>query len=630
MTDFPDLKLKAMVSYPANIIGGTGLTATKSNGSIVLDFAWQEFGAINAIPTSPTSYVLTYDTVTNAYVMVPSHLLGGGVSGIADAPNDGTLYGRQNAGWINIPGATPANAPPNMDGIATIGTSLLYARQDHIHPSDTTRLGEAPTDGFSYGRASGAWSKVLPLSGGTLTGALTLNADPTTALGAATKQYVDAHTASAGFDSIAPTTTRGDLIYRNATTNTRLGAGTVGYLLQTNGAGADPSWMGFSQNAAGATTRTWQAKAAERVSILDFGGGPGVADNSPALNAALAYSNCVYIPPGTYTFNSTVIYTYPNNTASLTLTGAGQDMTILNFPTTAGLQFNFITDQNSLHLRDMTLTTGQAGAATGIYLQQNATGAEFAINLAQSDITSVTLRGNDGYQKVNYWINGIEVFGISNVNFISVMIAGRSSYGGNGINILGTSDQTRIPAGFNFFGCEFSGLSVGLIYGAYTQGVVVLGSNFTNCQKGIYAPGGTTGLLDQLTVNSSQFNCQQQNIWLEATVLDVMISNNLMLQGPGSYGIVVTAASSTVISGNTFAGDDANEPGTTGIHIIGWSSYASVITGNNFREITTGVWNDTGSKNVNVQSNGYSRVSNMIFPGVPASGSGNTQGSGSW
>jgi hypothetical protein len=26
-----------------------------------------------------------------------------------------------------------------MDGTATVGTSLLFARQDHIHPSDTTR-----------------------------------------------------------------------------------------------------------------------------------------------------------------------------------------------------------------------------------------------------------------------------------------------------------------------------------------------------------------------------------------------------------------------------------------------------------------------------------------------------------
>ena len=33
----------------------------------------------------------------------------------------------------------PGTAPPIMDGTATIGTSLLFARQDHIHPSDTSR-----------------------------------------------------------------------------------------------------------------------------------------------------------------------------------------------------------------------------------------------------------------------------------------------------------------------------------------------------------------------------------------------------------------------------------------------------------------------------------------------------------
>ena len=77
------------------------------------------------------------------------------VSGyITDAPSDGHYYGRMNAAWATV---TP----------------------------------EAPSDGNTYGRLNGAWSAALPISGGTLTGALTLNADPTAALGAATKQYVD-------------------------------------------------------------------------------------------------------------------------------------------------------------------------------------------------------------------------------------------------------------------------------------------------------------------------------------------------------------------------------------------------------------------------------------------------------
>ena len=52
-------------------------------------------------------------------------------------------------------------------------------------------LGDAPLDGKTYGRMNATWVQVLPISGGALTNFLTLNADPTSALHAATKQYVD-------------------------------------------------------------------------------------------------------------------------------------------------------------------------------------------------------------------------------------------------------------------------------------------------------------------------------------------------------------------------------------------------------------------------------------------------------
>jgi hypothetical protein len=37
-------------------------------------------------------------------------------------------------------GPSPAAATPLMDGVGAVGTSLLYAREDHVHPSDTSRL----------------------------------------------------------------------------------------------------------------------------------------------------------------------------------------------------------------------------------------------------------------------------------------------------------------------------------------------------------------------------------------------------------------------------------------------------------------------------------------------------------
>lgn len=76
-------------------------------------------------------------------------------------------------GFIYVPiFVNPATVAPIMDGTATVGTSLLYARQDHIHPRDTSRVA---------------------LSGGTMTGALILSGNPTDNLGAATKQFVDNH-----------------------------------------------------------------------------------------------------------------------------------------------------------------------------------------------------------------------------------------------------------------------------------------------------------------------------------------------------------------------------------------------------------------------------------------------------
>jgi hypothetical protein len=101
------------------------------------------------------------------------------------------------------------------------------------------------------------------------------------------------------FDSLAPTTTRGDIIFRNATTNARLAAGTSGYHLQAAGAGADPAWAGFLRTGTGAVTRTWNSKCSERISVLDFGAtGDGTTDDSTAFTNAIAAASgkVVWVP----------------------------------------------------------------------------------------------------------------------------------------------------------------------------------------------------------------------------------------------------------------------------------------------------------------------------------------------
>jgi hypothetical protein len=93
---------------------------------------------------------------------------------------------------VTIVGSTPMfPEPPDNQlygrrGPAGSGAWALIAA--------TTGPPEAPNDGAIYGRGgtTPAWVAVLPRAGGTMTGALILAADPTSAMQATTKQYTDA------------------------------------------------------------------------------------------------------------------------------------------------------------------------------------------------------------------------------------------------------------------------------------------------------------------------------------------------------------------------------------------------------------------------------------------------------
>lgn len=78
---------------------------------------------------------------------------------------------------VSITTPEASNANPQMNGAADSGSSTLFARADHVHPSDTSRL---------------------PLTGGTMSGDIDMDGHgitglptPTNNSDAATKQYVD-------------------------------------------------------------------------------------------------------------------------------------------------------------------------------------------------------------------------------------------------------------------------------------------------------------------------------------------------------------------------------------------------------------------------------------------------------
>lgn len=184
--------------------------------------------------------------------------------GVTDAPSDGTLYARESGAWQHITHTditdwTAALAPyalissiptvpsasislPLMDSVANAGSGTTWSRADHVHPTDTSRYSASNPSGYQTAAqvtaalgpyaltsalpvasnaipamnsvgASGssvAYTRgdhvhpsdttKLSLSGGTMTGALILNADPTAPLGAATMQYVTNSVSNANID----------------------------------------------------------------------------------------------------------------------------------------------------------------------------------------------------------------------------------------------------------------------------------------------------------------------------------------------------------------------------------------------------------------------------------------------
>jgi hypothetical protein len=109
---------------------------------------------------------------------------------------------------------------------------------------------------------------------------------------------------------------------------------------------------------------------------VDFGADPsGVADASPAMAAAMARANAagrstnrIYIPAGSYLFDSTV-----NHLANVIVFGAGPN-TILNFPSTVATAWSFAKTFTRAELGNLQILGSQASpAAVGLDLDRSQT-----------------------------------------------------------------------------------------------------------------------------------------------------------------------------------------------------------------------------------------------------------------
>ncbi len=189
---------------------GTGLTLTGTTFSITnTTVTANSYGAANSVGTFTVNAQGQLTAAATVSIAIDTSQITSGTLGV---PRGGTGLSSIAAGDLLYGSAT--NTLSTLGGAAT----------------DNVLLSGGVSGAPSWGKVSltAAVSGTLPIANG------------------GTGQT----TASGAFDALAPTTTRGDIIYRNATTNTRLAVGTANQALLSDG--TDPVW-GLVSLSAGVT-----------------------------------------------------------------------------------------------------------------------------------------------------------------------------------------------------------------------------------------------------------------------------------------------------------------------------------------------------------------------------------------
>ena len=165
------LEIKGIVAsvsdLPSTVASGSVYlvgTEPPYDGYLYADGGWTYIGVVGVgengrgiVSITKTStvglvdtYIITYTdginpttfTVTNGQDGVPGvGVPAGGTAGQILAKASGTDY---DTDWVNqSAGVDPATATPLMDGTGAVGSSVKYAREDHVHPTDTSRASQA-------------------------------------------------------------------------------------------------------------------------------------------------------------------------------------------------------------------------------------------------------------------------------------------------------------------------------------------------------------------------------------------------------------------------------------------------------------------------------------------------------
>jgi hypothetical protein len=349
--------------------------------------------------------------------------------------------------------------------------------------------------------------------------------------------------------------------------------------------------------------------------------GDGVTPNDAAFDAWWAGhpppGGHIQFGAGKYVFAHAIDKTMAAALQSVTICGLGSDLTILYFPNAGGIKITQGSSRNSIHIRDLTITTGQTGFSKGLWLNSSvALGSG-----TQSDVTNVQIRGDD-YDGINgnafYWDVGFKNSGWSFVAADNLNTYGQIPGPGAGTGVDNGGSGTVPVIVLSFNKSSFYSHAIGAQLNSYWEGIT-----FDNCNwqgqpdgVGLYVPAAQTHAGPLLTVVNCQFDAGNQQINFNTSVSQFrLIGSTLAIRGNGGFGLFMLAGSNAIITGNEF---DVTAGDWTNTTAIGYAGVNGAIADNIFIGQTIAI-DITGATNVTVGPNTFQLIgTKVVNPGGAA------------
>ena len=216
--------------------------------------------------------------------------------------------------------------------------------------------------------------------------------------------------------------------------------------------------------------------------------GDGIADDTAAINRAIAAGTRVYFPPGIYSYSGPMML--PANT-SYRLYGDGPGVSTILFTNApaglgndAGINGSSM-GQASLNVEGLTLKANSPNCGTAIFAQFSAPPKQRSVTIHNVQIIGSTTTGESG----TYWTNGIRLFQAANPVIDKVEIFGNIHPAPGSPNdatltgIAWVSSSSYPVTGAHFSNLEIIFCKTALQTSGWVEGLYLSGFEFVLCGR---------------------------------------------------------------------------------------------------------------------------------------------------